>query len=299
MCFSSSPVVSLKKVLFRLKLLYLKMMSNHEQGSFRSLQVSLDDRGVLSVALNRPDVRNAFNEVVIDDLARAFGVNALDAKVKVVVLRGNGPVFCAGGDLNWMKKAVDFDYSENLSDTRRLAQMFTVLNECPKPVIGVIQGAAIGGGVGLVSICDIALATEETVFSLSEVRLGIVPACIGPFVIAKIGASHARRFFVSAERFTAVQAQQVALIHEVVADTAALEAKLESMLAGILQCGPNAMAVAKKLVLDLSWPEKRARTSDPLEYVAEKLAALRISPEGQEGVKAFLEKRKPNWLTSK
>jgi len=274
-------------------------MSNHEQGSFRSLQVSLDDRGVLSVALNRPDVRNAFNEVVIDDLARAFGVNALDAKVKVVVLRGNGPVFCAGGDLNWMKKAVDFDYSENLSDTRRLAQMFTVLNECPKPVIGVIQGAAIGGGVGLVSICDIALATEETVFSLSEVRLGIVPACIGPFVIAKIGASHARRFFVSAERFTAVQAQQVALIHEVVADTAALEAKLESMLAGILQCGPNAMAVAKKLVLDLSWPEKRARTSDPLEYVAEKLAALRISPEGQEGVKAFLEKRKPNWLTSK
>jgi methylglutaconyl-CoA hydratase len=270
-----------------------------DQGNFHSLQVSLDARGVLTVALNRVDVRNAFNEVVIDELARAFGVNALDARVKAVVLRGNGSVFCAGGDLNWMKKAIDFDFSENLADTRRLSQMFAVLNECPKPVIGAIHGAAIGGGVGLVSICDIAIATEATQFSLSEVRLGIVPACIGPFVIAKIGASHARRFFVSAERFTALQAQSVGLVHEVVADDAALEQKLTTTLDNILQCGPNAIAVAKKLVLDLSWPEKRARNSEPLEYVSEKLAALRITPEAQEGLRAFLEKRKPSWLNTK
>ena len=244
-------------------------------------------------------MRNAFNEVVIDELARVFGVDALDAQVKVVVLRGHGPVFCAGGDLNWMKKAVDFDYSENLNETRRLSQMFKVLNECPKPVIGLIHGAAIGGGVGLVSICDIVIATQDTQFSLSEVRLGIVPACIGLFVIAKIGASHARRFFVSAERFTAAQACASGLVHEVVEDAKASEAKLETLLGGILQCGPQAIRVAKKLVLDLSWPEKRAHHSDPLDYVSETLASLRVSEEGQEGVKAFLEKRKPKWLTGK
>jgi methylglutaconyl-CoA hydratase len=165
--------------------------------------------------------------------------------------------------------------------------------------VGLIHGAAIGGGVGLVSICDIVIATQDTQFSLSEVRLGIVPACIGPFVIAKIGASHARRFFVSAERFTAAQACASGLVHEVVADAKASEAKLESLLSGILQCGPQAIRVAKKLVLDLSWPEKRARHSDPLDYVSETLASLRVSEEGQEGVKAFLEKRKPKWLTGK
>lgn len=148
---------------------------------FETLQVSRDARGVLSVALNRPEVRNAFNERVIEELYEAFSQYATQAETRAVVLRGEGAAFCAGGDLNWMKKAVDFDYSENLRDTRRLAQMFALLNECPKPVIGLIHGAAIGGGVGLVSICDIAIASQETQFSLSEVRLGIVPACIGPF----------------------------------------------------------------------------------------------------------------------
>jgi methylglutaconyl-CoA hydratase len=266
------------------------------QFPFQTLQVARDSRGVLTVSLNRPDVRNAFNDVVMDELAEAFGKLALEAATRAVVLKGEGPAFCAGGDLNWMKKAVDFDFAANLHDTRKLAKMFALLNECPKPVIGLVHGAAIGGGVGLVSICDIVIASTETQFSLSEVRLGIVPACIGPFVLAKIGASHARGLFMSAERFTAEKAKAIGLVHEVVADAAALQAACERVLGNVLQCGPNAMAVAKKLVLDLSWPEKRAEHPDCLEYVADTLAHLRISAEGQEGVKAFLEKRKPNWL---
>jgi methylglutaconyl-CoA hydratase len=260
------------------------------------LQTALDPRGVLTIALNRPDVRNAFNEDVIQALHDVFAKEVSKPEVKAVVLRGNGPVFCAGGDLNWMKQSVEMSHTENLKSTRKLAAMFACLNECPKPVIGAIHGAAIGGGVGLVSICDIAVVVEGTQFSLSEVRLGIVPACIGPFVIAKIGASHARGLFVSAERFDAKRALAIGLVHEVVADAKALDAAIERYLGNIVQCGPNAMAIAKKLVLELSWPEKRAKTADPLEYVAKLLADVRVSPEGQEGVKAFLEKRKPAWL---
>jgi methylglutaconyl-CoA hydratase len=264
--------------------------------AYRTIKVSKDSRGVLSVSLNRPEVRNAFNEEVMDDLAHAFGVEAAEKEVRAVVLKGEGPSFCAGGDLNWMKKAVDFSYEENLHDTRKLAQMFSLLNECPKPVIGAIHGAAIGGGVGLVSICDIAVSTADTQYSLSEVRLGIVPACIGPFVIAKIGASHARGLFMSAERFQGAKAKEIGLIHEVVADSAALDQAVQRILSQVLQCGPNAMSVAKRLVLDLSWPERRSQFPDCLEYVAKTLADLRISQEGQEGVRAFLEKRKPAWL---
>jgi methylglutaconyl-CoA hydratase len=264
--------------------------------SYQTLKVSLDSRGVLSVALNRPEVRNAFNEEVMDDLAKAFGTEAVRKEVRAVVLRGEGPTFCAGGDLNWMKKAVDFSYEDNLQDTRKLAHLFATLNECPKPVVGAIHGAAIGGGVGLVSICDIVIATAQTQFSLSEVRLGIVPACIGPFVIAKIGASHARGLFMSAERFQSQKAKEVGLVHEIVADQTELDSTVNRVVSNILQCGPNAMAVAKRLVLDLSWPERRAQFPDCLEYVAKTLADLRISSEGQEGVRAFLEKRKPTWV---
>ncbi len=262
----------------------------------KTLEVRQDARGVLWVSLNRPDVRNAFNEEVITELHEVF-TKQVSPSVRAVVLRGNGPVFCAGGDLNWMKAAVQMDYNENLKDTQRLAEMFALLNECPKPVIGLIHGAAIGGGVGLVSICDIAIATQDTQFSLSEVRLGIVPACIGPFVISKIGASHARGLFVSAERFDAAKALRVGLVHEVVAGAAELDAAAERILGNVLQCGPNAMAVAKELVLDLSWPERRAQHPDCLQYVAKRLADIRVSPEGKEGVKAFLEKRKPSWLS--
>ena len=171
---------------------------------------------VLTVTLNRPDIRNAFNETMIEEITRVFSDDALRPEVRAVVLRGSGAVFSAGGDLNWMKKAVDFTYEENLKDTTALTRMFALMNECPKPLIGAIHGAAIGGGVGFVSVCDIVIATRDTQFSLSEVRLGIVPACIGPFLIANIGASHARFLFVSAERFDSERALRVGLIHDVV-----------------------------------------------------------------------------------
>jgi methylglutaconyl-CoA hydratase len=264
--------------------------------NFQTLNVTLDPRGVLTVELNRPEIRNAFNDVTIDELSRVFEIEVRKPEVRVVVLRGSGTVFCGGGDLNWMRKSVELNYEENLKDTRKLSLLFATMNECPKPMIGRIQGAAIGGGVGLVSVCDIAVATKDTQFSLSEVRLGIVPACIGPFVVAKIGASHARGLFVSAERFHAQRAYEVGLVHEVVADEKALDAAVERLLGNILQCGPNAMSVAKRLVLDLSWPERRSQFGDYLEYVSKTLADLRISPEGQEGLRAFLEKRKPNWI---
>ncbi len=264
--------------------------------SFQTLKVAFDPRGVLFVSLNRPDIRNAFNETLIGELTETFGKLALEPEIRVIVFRGEGPVFSAGGDLNWMKKSVTLSLEGNLEDTQRLTHMFRTMNECPKPVIGAIHGAAIGGGVGLTAICDIAIATQDTQFSLSEVRLGIVPACIGPFVISKIGASHARSLFMSAERFLAAKAKEVGLVHEVVADAAALDAAIERVVGNMLQCGPHAMAAAKKLVLDLSWNERRQAVGDCFDYVARMLAELRVSPEGQEGLKAFLDKRKPNWI---
>lgn len=264
--------------------------------TYQSLKATLDPRGVLTLELNRPEIRNAFNEVMIDELSRIFETDVQAPEVRTVVLRGAGEVFCAGGDLNWMKKSSQLSLDENLADTRRLTRMFRLMNECPKPLIGLIHGAAIGGGVGLVSVCDIAIAAEHTQFSLSEVRLGIVPACIGPFVISKIGASAARSLFMSAERFKAPRALAVGLVHETVANAAALDEALARVLGNVLMCGPNAMAAAKKLILDLSWSERRVSIGDPYEYVSKMLAELRVAPEGQEGLKAFLEKRKPTWL---
>lgn len=265
-------------------------------GTYETLTTELDSRGVLTVSLNRPDVRNAFNETLIQELTDVFGGRALKDDVRLIIFRGEGPVFSAGGDLNWMKKSIELPFEGNLADTQRLTHMFKTMNACPKPVVGAIHGAAIGGGVGLTAICDIVVATRETQFSLSEVRLGIVPACIGPFVISKIGPSHARALFMSAERFTAARAKDVGLIHTIVEDMAALGVEVERVAANMLQCGPKAMAAAKKLVLDLSMSERSAEIGDRLDYVARMLAELRVSPEGQEGLRAFLEKRKPSWI---
>jgi len=268
--------------------------------AYKTIKVELDEArfpGVLSVKLNRPDIRNAFNETMIDELTQVFSQDVMSSEVKMVTLGGEGPAFSGGGDLNWMKRSVTLNLEQNLTETRTLTRMFSLMNECPKPLVGFIHGAAIGGGVGLTSVCDIVVATEDTQFSLSEVRLGIVPACIGPFVTAKIGATHSRALFISAERFGAKRAHEIGLIHEVVADATALEAARTRLLGNMLQCGPQAMSVAKKLVLDLTWPERREKQTDCLEYVSRTLAELRISPEGQEGLKAFLEKRKPSWIS--
>jgi methylglutaconyl-CoA hydratase len=266
--------------------------------SYETLSCSFPMPGILEIALNRPEIRNAFNEKMIDELSRVFRNEAMDASVRAVVLKGNGAVFCAGGDLNWMRKSIELTLEENLEDTLTLTRMFETMNEFPKPLVGVIHGAAIGGGVGLVSVCDIVLAEKDTVFSLSEVRLGVVPACIGPFVTSKIGASRARALFISAERFKAEKAREAGLVHEVFGTRSELDAHLKTLLGNLLECGPNAMAVAKQLVLDLTWPEKRARIPDCIEHVARTLAELRVRPEAQEGVTAFLEKRKPGWIQS-
>lgn len=267
--------------------------------TYETLMATLDDRGVYTLCLNRPDIRNAFNEKMIAELTHIFSQEVLKPEVRIVVLRGAGGVFCAGGDLNWMRKSITLDRDGNLKDTRELTQMFNLMNTCPKPLIGAIHGAAIGGGVGLVSVCDFVVATADTQLSLSEVRLGIVPACIGPFVVAKIGASYARAMFISAERFPAARAHEMGLVHSVVHDMQALDVELDRMLENMLQCGPNAMAIAKKLVLDLSWPERREALGDVLDHVARALAELRVTPEGQEGLKAFLEKRAPAWVQKK
>ena len=253
--------------------------------------------GVLSVTLNRPEIRNAFNELMIEELSQVFSVEVKKPEVRIVTLQGAGAVFSAGGDLNWMRRSIELNVEQNLVETRTLTKMFALMNECPKPLLGFIHGAAIGGGVGLTSVCDLVVATRETQFSLSEVRLGIVPACIGPFVTAKIGATHSRALFISAERFSAERAKEVGLIHEVVADQQALESARDRILGNMVQCGPQAMAVAKQLVLDLTWPERRESMGDCLEYVSRTLAELRVTPEGQEGLKAFLEKRKPGWIS--
>ncbi len=263
---------------------------------YRTLKVFFDAQGVLRVVLSRPEIRNAFDSIMISELTEVFTTDALKSEVRAVVLSGEGSTFCAGGDLNWMRQGAQSSYEENLQDTRKLTQMFAALNECPKLVLGAVQGAAIGGGVGLVSVCDVVIAVANTQFSLSEVRLGIVPACIGPFVISKIGASHSRALFMSAERFEAHRAQEVGLVHRVVADVSLLEPAVKETLKNILQCSPNALSVAKRLVLDLSWPERRSQFPDCLEYVAKTLADLRVSKEGQEGVCAFLEKRRPSWF---
>ncbi len=265
--------------------------------SYKTLLTSTLSPGVLSIKLNRPDVRNAFNEVLIQELGAAFKNEGMSSDVRVIVLEGEGKVFCAGGDLNWMKRSIDLSLPDNLKDTRALSNLFAFLNEFPKPVVGAIQGAAIGGGVGLVSICDIVVATENTIFSLSEVRLGIVPACIGPFVISKIGASHARELFLSAERFTAKKAKEIGLVHSVTTDAVGLRKKVQEISEQITECGPGALKLAKELVLNLSWPERRKQLPDCIEYISKTLAEARTSPEGQEGVRAFLEKREPSWIT--
>ncbi len=256
-----------------------------------TLKTSLQN-GVFSIALNRPEVKNAFNEQVILDFQKVFEDIGKNPEVRVVVISGEGDVFCSGGDLKWLKESLNLEQRDNLADTKRLARMFDTLNNCPKPLVGLVHGAVIGGGVGLVSVCDYVVASQETLFSLAEVRVGIIPACIGPFVLAKIGETHARAYFISAERFNAKRAHEIGLVHEVVATPADLRPAAERIVKNLMAGGPGAITAAKKLISDL----RHMGHPECLDYVAETLATLRVAPEGQEGLKAFLEKRKPNWV---
>ncbi|WP_454733642.1 MULTISPECIES: enoyl-CoA hydratase/isomerase family protein [Cupriavidus] len=246
---------------------------------------------VATVTLNRPDVRNAFNETVIAELTGAFRALGSEPSVRAIVLAGNGPAFCAGADLNWMKKMAGYSHDENRSDALTLAQMLHTIWSCPKPVIARIHGDAYAGGVGLVAACDIAVAAEGVTFCLSEARLGLLPATISPYVIRALGEQASRRYFITAERFGAAEALRLGFVHEMVA-AAALDAKVAELAATLAANSPNAVRESKRLVQEVAG---RPVDDDLLAQTAERIAAIRASDEGREGVKSFLEKRAPAW----
>ena len=242
--------------------------------------------GVARVTLARPDVRNAFNAEMIEQLHAVFTRITAADDVRAVVLAGEGKVFCGGADINWMRSSLDLSFDANVGEAERMSDMFRAIDNCPKPVIGRIHGVALGGGAGLTAVCDIAIASDETVFGFTEVKLGIIPAVISPFTLAKIGPSHARALFLTGERFDAQRAQAIGLVHEVV-PAGDLDEAVEGRLAELRTAGPFAIAAAKLLlrrVIDNSYETSRAITT-------EAIAQQRVSPEGQEGLRAFLERR--------
>lgn len=251
------------------------------------------DGAMARVTLNRPQLHNAFDEALIAGLTAAFQSLAGDAAVHAVLLTGAGKSFSAGADLNWMQRASTYDDERNREDARALEFMLRTIDECPKPVIAMVNGAAIGGGVGLVAACDIAIAAEGAVFATSEVRLGILPAVIAPFVVRAIGPREARRWFLTAERFGADEARRIGLVHEVVAADQ-LEARTAAMLGELLKGGPEALAEAKRLVQLVAMMPQGG--SIRAEATVAMIAERRASEEGREGIAAFLEKRKPAWV---
>jgi methylglutaconyl-CoA hydratase len=245
-----------------------------------------------TVVLNRPDVRNAFNEVTIAEITQAFRELGADAGVRAIVLAANGPAFCAGADLNWMKKMAGYTRDENRADAAQLAEMLRTIYRCPKPVIAKVQGDCYAGGMGLVAACDITLAADSANFCLSEVKLGLVPATISPYVIKAIGENAARRYFITAERFSAQEALRIGFVHTVV-QADALDAATADIVKALSANSPNAVKEAKRLVQDVAgMPLTDALIAD----TAERIADIRSSEEGKEGVRSFLEKRKPGWL---
>lgn len=246
----------------------------------------------VTLTLNRPELRNAFNETTIAELTQAFQQLDRDEHVRVIVLAANGPAFCAGADLNWMKKMADYSEAENLADAGQLATMLQAIYRCSKPVIAKIQGDCYAGGMGLVAAADIAIAVDSANFCLSEVKLGLIPATISPYVIKAMGENAARRYFITAERFSAAKALACGLVQQVVA-----AAELDSCVAEIAQAicnnSPNAVKQAKQLVQDVAG---QAINADLIAQTVAGIAGIRASAEGREGVRSFLEKRKPNWL---
>ena len=248
-------------------------------------------KSVATITLNRPDIHNAFNDVMLSELIETFKeIEASRESIRVVVLTGDGKSFCAGADLNWMKKMIHYSYDENISDSNQVSECMHRLYTLPQPTIGRINGAAIGGGMGLVAACDVVVAAENAVFSLSEVKIGLVPACISPYVIKRAGESKCRELFLSGERISSVKAQSAGLVNEVV-PVDQLDEAVRVWVERFLKNGPEALAVCKELLEKVpGMPLSEAKG-----YTADLIARLRISDEGQEGMNAFLHKRKPNW----
>jgi methylglutaconyl-CoA hydratase len=247
-------------------------------------------KGVGTVTLNRPEVHNAFNAELISELTAVFEALSADDSVRAIILRGNGKSFCAGADVNWMRESLDLDESENIRDALRMSDMFAAIDQAPQAVIGRVHGAALGGGMGLLAVCDIVVAAADTRFGFTEARLGIIPAVISRFVVPKIGSSWARRLFLTAERFGADRAMEIGIVHDVVAE-GDLDARMDALVPEILASGPRAVREAKVLISGLL----ERRDAERRSFTAERIAAMRTSAEGQEGLRAFLEKRKPEW----
>jgi methylglutaconyl-CoA hydratase len=259
--------------------------------TFRTIEVALLN-AVAIVTLNRPEVHNAFDETLIAELTEALRVLAADRDVRVVVLIGAGPSFCAGADLNWMKRMAAFSPAQNLADAKALARMLSTLNEMPQPTIARVHGAAFGGGVGIVACCDIAVAAHDATFALSEAKLGLIPAAISPYVIEAIGARAARRYFLTAERFPAAEAYRLGLLHDITPPVE-LDARVNELLGFLVTAGPKAQAEAKALIRAVAHrPINAAVIAD----TARRIARLRATPEAKEGVAAFLGKRRASWV---
>ena len=250
------------------------------------------DAGVARITLSQPEIRNAFSDVAIADITQAFLTVGERADVRAVVLAAEGPAFCAGADLNWMRRMADYTRDENRDDAGKLAEMLRVIYECPKPTIARVQGDVYAGGMGLVAACDMAVAADSAGFCLSEVKIGLIPATISPYVIRAMGARAAHRYFLTGERFDAAEAQRIGFVHEV-ASADALDGKLDAMLKPLLGAGPAAVRACKQLVIDVA-----GRDIEPglVAATVEGIATIRASAEGKEGVQAFLSKRKPSWL---
>lgn len=248
--------------------------------------------GIGIVTMERPELHNAFNEVVIAELTAAFSALGDDDAIRVVILAGDGPSFCAGADLNWMKKMAGYDTAQNHADAAGLAAMLRTVDACPKPTVARVHGAAYGGGVGLIACCDIAIAAVEATFALSESKLGLIPATISPYVIEAIGARQARRYFLTAERFEAAEAYRIGLVHDIV-PIAQLDDRVNEILTPLLMASPAAQRECKALVRKVAGsPIDGALIDDTVE----RITRVRASPEGKEGVAAFLGKRAAAWV---
>ena len=258
-----------------------------------STAIRTDVQGhVATVTLSRPEVRNAFNDEVIAELSQAFTTLGDDARVRAIVLAAEGPAFCAGADLNWMRRMADYTREENLRDAAQLAFMLRTIYECPKPTIARVQGDVYAGGMGLVAACDMAVSVDTAHYCLSEVKLGLIPATISPYVIRAMGPRAAHRWFLTAERFGAAEAHRIGFVHEVVS-AERLDATVAELLKALISASPHAVKACKQLVQDVA---ERDITRLLIERTVEGIADIRASDEGKEGVQSFLQKRKPAWL---
>ena len=259
--------------------------------NFKTIEIETA-RGVAVLWLNRPEVRNAFNEIMIAELTSAFGELEADPEVRAVVLAGRGKVFCAGADLNWMKRTGEMDFEGNLKDAMAFGAMLKRLHDLKKPTVVRVHGAAFAGAMGLIAACDIAVASTDTEFSVSEVRLGLTPATISPYVLAAMGERAARRYFLTAERFPAAEAYRIGFVQELV-QIDELDAAVNAILGQLVQGAPGAQAVTKDLIHSVV---RRPITPELVNDMADRIARARASEEGKEGVRAFFEKRHPAWL---